>query len=100
VAEAIKGTIRCHLRVLIFENAVLAWVGSQVRNLGFLPIEGSYIRGVSRENEFGERVGRVVFDADDSQYIEVVFYSPLRPEASVAEIKEHFGDAWSWEERI
>jgi hypothetical protein len=93
-------TIRCHLRVLIFENAVPAWVGSRIKDLGFVPFEGSYIRGVSRDNEYGERVGRLVFDSDDPQYIEVVFFSPLRPEASVAEIKEHFGDGWSWEERI
>jgi hypothetical protein len=92
-------TIRCHLCVPIFRDGVVAIVGSQVRNLGFLPIEGSYIRGVSRDNEYGERVGRVVFDIHDLTYVEVVFYSPLRPEASVEEIKEHFGDAWSWEER-
>jgi hypothetical protein len=97
VAEAIRGTIRCQFRAVIFENAVPAWVGSRVGSLGFVPSEGAYIRGVSRENESGERVGRVTLDLDDSEYVEVTFYAGVEPGSDIESLREHFGTGWDWE---
>jgi hypothetical protein len=90
-------TIRCHLRAVIFSSGSPAWIGSRVGSLGFLPAEGQYIRGVSRENESGERVGRVTLDLDDPEYVEVTFYAGAGEGATEASIKEHFGTGWDWE---
>jgi hypothetical protein len=89
--------IRCHLRAVIFSNGSPAWIGSRTGSLGFIPAEGSYIRGVSRENEAGERVGRVTLDIDDSAYIEVTFYSEAEPGSDIESLREHFGTGWDWE---